>query len=132
MLNIFRTKFFQAIILCFLRPDSGHFGNKILSLNRKIWYFAVQTDFTPNFVRRDPLIWVDGSLDNQRTTFENWQAELPAPPAPIKNVNLNMLTTLYFDRKRINSIFQLTAEMLILIWRSKCSTLSYPWNTELK
>ena len=48
-LNILRKKFFQAIILCFWRTDSGHFGDKIPILN-KIWYFAVQTHFSPNFV----------------------------------------------------------------------------------
>ena len=52
---IFFEKVFQAIILCFLRPDSGHFVDKIPIMNRKAWYFAVQTHFTPNFVGRDSL-----------------------------------------------------------------------------
>ena len=59
------------MILCYLRPDSGHIGDKILNFcfEQKIWYFAVQTHFAPNFVNKDPLFWVDGSLDKQRLTL---------------------------------------------------------------
>ena len=38
-------------MLSFLRPDSGHLGDKIPILNRNTWYFAVQAHLTPTFCR---------------------------------------------------------------------------------
>ena len=43
-----------------------------------------------NFVGRNPLFWVDDSLDKQIPTFKNRLAELPALPAPIKNLRLHI------------------------------------------
>ena len=69
-----------------MRPDSGHFGDKIPHFEQEDLI-----RYTPNFLGRDPLFWIDGSLDRQRPTFENLQAELPAPPVPIKNVKYRLL-----------------------------------------
>ena len=38
------------MIIYFLRPGSGHIGDKIPIMNGNIWYFAVQTHFSHNFV----------------------------------------------------------------------------------
>ena len=74
VLNNFHRKFFQVMILCILKQDSGNFGDKIPILSRKIWYDAVQTHFTPSFVGRDPPFGLTAALTNKSPLSKiEWQ-----------------------------------------------------------